>query len=341
MAVRDHTAGREARPIFPEGLARSLGVTEVGGALREHVIRRQDQGARFSPGSAQPSPAPQRSDGRDRQRHHDAERQQEQDHLPHRRAPASSGRAGGGKRRQREPVRELPPRQVLQLARKLALIAGRPRRLRGSATGSGGASRGPGGAGDGGVLILVRDGVRPAGCGLEGEPAVRREQHLDPAVELARRDVVHAGVRIPLARGVADRHPRREPQRPEHHGHGARELLAEPPLRGRQELEDRVGVVASRDGLVVDELRRIAQMILDGEDALVVVRGARRPPVGDRADPVDHVGGNTLERRGRDVLGRRGDRHRRELRRGGLRRDGRDVVLLAGVQLTVDRGRSC
>ena len=180
MAVRDHTAGRQARPIFPEGLARRLGVTQVGGALREHVVRRQDQGARFSPGPAQPSPAPQRADGRDRQRQHDAQRQQEQDHLPHRRAPAPSGRAGRGQRRQREPARELPTGQVLELPRKFALTAGRPRHLCGSATGCGGTSRRPGGTGGGGVLVLVRDGVRPTGRGLEGEPAVRREQHLDP-----------------------------------------------------------------------------------------------------------------------------------------------------------------
>ena len=60
----------------------------------------------------------------------------------------------------------------------------------------------PGRAGDARVLVLVRDGVRPAGRRLEREPSVRREQHLDPAVELVRRDVLRAGIRVLLTRGV-------------------------------------------------------------------------------------------------------------------------------------------
>ena len=161
----------------------------------------------------------------------------------HRRAPAPSGRAGGGSgvsasrlgsRRARsaagEEVRSDRRSSPAPRVAPAAGAAGHPgvpggRRRRGAGTRS-----------------------RPGSSGrawARRQPAVRREQHLDPAVELARRDVVHAGVRIALARGVADRHPRREPQRRGASRPWRSRTAGRTPLRGRQELEDRVGVVAS------------------------------------------------------------------------------------------------
>ena len=98
----------------------------------------------------------------------------------------------------------------------------------------------------GGVVVGVRDGVRAARRGLERQPAVGREQDLDPGVGVVGGDVPQAVGVAAVALREPDRHAGGVPERPQHDGHRTGVLLAEALLRRLQEVKERELVVARR-----------------------------------------------------------------------------------------------
>ncbi len=144
---------------------------------------------------------------------------------PGRAAPARPARRGGGRRllgrRGRLGRRGLGRRGGHRLDRRV----GQPAQVDVAAAG------GVVGRGD-----RRRVGGRAARRGVERKPSVAREPDLDPGVGVAVGDHPEARARVVAAAGVADGHPRRDPEAAQHHRHGAREVLAVAAVAAEQEV---------------------------------------------------------------------------------------------------------
>ena len=76
--------------------------------------------------------------------------------------------------------------------------------------------------------------------GIVGQPPHARVVDLDPRVRIGLADLEVPCERIALPRSVPGHDPRRDALRAEQHGHRARDVLAEAPMRLEQEVIDRV-----------------------------------------------------------------------------------------------------
>ncbi len=122
-----------------------------------------------------------------------------------------------------------------------------------------------------------------------------------------------AAVRLPFARVEADRHPGRDPQRPQQHRHRGGELLAVAAFAREQEVCQRPGLGGGCAVQVVGEGTAL-QVVLDGDSLLVGAgRGSRELPC-QVVDPGVGAGGQF----GVDLqLGWDGCQRGRELFAGG------------------------
>ena len=149
----------------------------------------------------------------------------------------------------------------------------------------------------------------------------------------------------------ADGHAGGVPEGTGQDGHGRGELLAEPPLRVGQEVQDGADVGCPAHTLVVGER---VQVVLDRQQLAERGGPSRGDPVGDRVDLSGHVGGELFvglegglrEVRDRIELRARGehelglDRIGQPLRHAHLRRNGGALrVVVDGASPNGDRER--
>jgi hypothetical protein len=72
MAVDEDVGRLDAPAVLERRLTRSATEPEVGGTLREHVVRREDQRPRFASGVVQLATPPEPADERDPGKHQNA-----------------------------------------------------------------------------------------------------------------------------------------------------------------------------------------------------------------------------------------------------------------------------
>src|SRR5919112_2811774 len=145
------------------------------------------------------------------------------------------------------------------------------------------------------ALQVIRRPVLPgrrveARGGIEGRPAVSGKVDLYPGVGVRGANIIVAGERVVLARGVARRHPGRYPQGAGHHGERGTELLAVAALLLEEEVLDGVHLsILGRDGEVVRIC--LLEVLVHLQHGPVRVGGTLGQPAGERAGTFEAGGG--------------------------------------------------
>ena len=178
-------------------------------------------------------------------------------------------------------------------------------------------------SGDAGVVLGAGDAALRRR--LEGDPADAVEPDLRPGVRVAPEHAVPA-VGAQPARGVADGDAGRDAERARHHRKRGCELLAVA-LADLQEVLDRVVPVAGLDLGAVLEV--VAEPVLEGDQPVVVGRGAG----GDRGGGVVHVVGHVVGQAEEDLVGRVVGGRRAQFVGREVGRNGHDRELLARHQV--------
>ena len=275
MAVDEDVGRLDAPAVLERRLTRSATEPEVGGTLREHVVRREDQRPGFASGVVQLATPPEPADERDPGKHQNAPDHEPAQDLARRDTAAwSGGRCSGTDR----PVVEVARRSLSPLhGWILAAALVRPRSfppLNNSL-----------------LTLYIRQTRTKTSCtspsrGSTSRASVRTSQpypsngtstHAWRSLVMTPRSVVADEI----ARTVSHGHASRDAERTQHHGHRARELLTEAALPPREELSEPLHRRWISSLLVVAVHGRVGQVPLDRHHAVerrLIVAG---PPLGE------------------------------------------------------------